>query len=131
MNTTTTRTLSRIALTAVVAALAGILLSTMLLGTSAAQVDPYGGGKPTVLPTRIDRDKSTPAGTKTPDEEPTVQGIRFSDDGPETLPSADTKPGLLPFTGGDVLPYVLVAIALIGGGFVLVRRVRTGRTDVG
>ena len=127
---TTTKTLPRIALAVVVAALAGILLSTALIATSAAQADPYGGGKPTVLPTRIDRDKSTPVGTKTPDEEPTVQGIRFSDDGPETLPSADAKPGLLPFTGGEVLPYLVVAIALIGGGFVLARRVRSERTDV-
>jgi len=125
---TRTRTLSRVALAVVVTALAGILLATMLAGTSSAQRDPYGGGKPTVLPTRLDRDMSTPDGRETPDEEPTVQGIRFSDDGPETLPSAEAKPGILPFTGGEVLPYLIAALLLIATGFFFIRRFRSERS---
>ena len=125
----TTRTMPRVALAVVVTALAGILLATMMAGTSSAQQDPYGGGKPTVLPTRIERDKSTPAGPDTPEVEPSVQGIRFTNDGPETLPSAEAQPGILPFTGGEVLPYVAIGMLLVASGVVLVRRVRSERTD--
>jgi hypothetical protein len=119
---TRTRTLPRVALAVVVTALAGILLATMLVGTSSAQRDPYGEGKPTVLPTRLVRD------TSTPDEEPTEQGIRFSDDGPETLPSAEAKPGILPFTGGEVLSYLIGALLLIAAGFFFIRRFRSERS---
>lgn len=125
----TTRTMSRAVLGVVVAALVGILLATMMAGTSAAQQDPYGNGKPTVLPTRLERDKSTSDDRKTPDAEPTVQGIRFTNDGPETLPSADAQPGILPFTGGEVQPYVLIGMLLVASGVVLVRKVRSERTE--
>jgi hypothetical protein len=124
---TTTRTFPRVALAVVVTALTGILLATLLVGTSSAQKDPYGNGKPTVLPTRLDRDTSTPDGRETPDEEASVQGIRFSDDGPETLPAAEAEPGVLPFTGGEILPFLVAALGLIGAGFVLVRRRRSER----
>ncbi|MDP9068346.1 MAG: hypothetical protein M3N53_08395 [Actinomycetota bacterium] len=118
-----TRTAPRVALVVVVSALAAILLVSMMTGTAVAQKDPYGNGKPKVLPTRLDRDKGTP------NEEPTVRGIRFSDDGAEALPASEAQPGVLPFTGGDVAIFVLVAAGLIGAGSVVTARSRRQRDE--
>lgn len=96
----------------VLAVVAGLLLATAWTffygGPAAAQADPYSSETPSVLPTRISDDKD-------PNIQPDVQGNLAEERGDSVLP----------FTGGDVIMFVVIGAAALGVGFVLVRRTRT------
>lgn len=114
----TQRTVSRLVLAAVVGliAVAGLAAS---MPTAAAQVpDPYSSGSPTVLPTLITR----PATPDTSESPSVLPKIIHNGDGPQV--GAEAEPGVLPFTGGDMVVFFVVAAALIGTGAVLVRSQR-------
>ena len=98
----------------VLAVVAGLLLATAWTffygGPATAQTDPYSTQTPSVLPTRITDDKE-------PRIQPEVQGER-------TEPQARDD-AVLPFTGGDVILFLVIGAAAVGVGFVIVRRTRT------
>lgn len=118
---------SRAAARLVLAGLTTALVVMVLLSTGAtAQVsDPYGNGEPTVLPTRITHEGNP----EVPEDDPDVLGTRFSDvpDSGEVAGAADEQPGILPFTGGEVTVFVVVALGLLASGALIVRRTRTAR----
>jgi LPXTG-motif cell wall-anchored protein len=100
---------------AVVAGLVAIMALGMLTGAAHAQVDPYGNGEPDVLPTIISRGG--------PDEpRPIVGGDIFRSE-------PEVEGGVLPFTGGDVTVFLVIAFVLVGAGTLIVRRRRAERQD--
>lgn len=80
--------------------------------------NPDDGEGPDVIGGRVDSGpKPAPPGTR-------VRGLRFSDRGGDARPQVQNQqqPGALPFTGGAVLPYLLLGLGLVGSGALLWRR---------
>ena len=97
------------------------MLAALALGSTAAlaQTDPYGGGEPTTAPTLI-IDESEP------DEEVLgtneTRGQSPGGDG-DTAAEAETRAsGLLPFTGGDVVLFLLIGTTAIVVGAAIWKR---------
>lgn len=110
---------ARLVLAVLVGAMAiSIMVST---GASAQMRDPYGNGKPTVLPTRI-----TNTAHPEPSEEPTVLGERIVDGPGDRVAGAadEPQPGVLPLTGGQVVLFGLAGLGLMATGTLIVRRNR-------
>lgn len=98
----------RIVLVAIAALFLGMAWMFLYGSPAAAQVDPYSTQTPDVLPTRI-----------TDDKEPKIE--------PDIVEGSKPEPrdAVLPFTGGDVVLFVLVGAAAVGTGFFIVRRTRS------
>lgn len=98
------------------ALVAGLLLATAWMffysGPASAQADPYSTKTPKVLPTRITDDEPN----RNPDKDETdkVQAV-----------TPEEREGVLPFTGGDVVTFVVIGAVAVGTGYLLVRRTRT------
>jgi hypothetical protein len=101
----------------VLALVAGLLLATawtfFYSNPASAQVDPYATQTPSVLPTRV---------TNPPN--PDIQGDKETDDDVGAI-RPDDRDGVLPFTGGDVMLFVVIGAAAVTTGFVIVRRTRS------
>lgn len=94
---------------------AGLLLAlgaTFFYGGSAEAKpkEPYSSQRPEVLPTRITDDNEK----RQPDDGDTVGGLEVDD-----------RSGVLPFTGADIMLFLIIGSAAVGTGFVLVRKTRS------
>lgn len=107
--------------------LTALMVASMALavGVAGAQEDPYGGGEPIVLPTRIERDDQP-----SHEEPPVVLDERITQpgaDGPQvdaSVTEPEAAAGILPFTGGDLTLFVVLGAALGVVGMTIVRRTR-------
>ena len=94
-------------------------------GVALAQEEPYSRESPSVLPTRIEgRPPPQPDRTVTVpgrEPEPSLPGIVPSVE-PNRIPA--NRPGILPFTGAQIVTFALAGLALTGTGMLLVRKSR-------
>ena len=106
-------------------AVASLLVATMWMLMSSspvkAQTEPYSSETPSVLPTTITNDDDD-----TPPDDVLDERIENDDDAPEDV-AADEREnsGVLPFTGGDVVLFLVVGTAAVGTGLLLVRKSRS------
>ena len=77
--------------------------------------------EPTEEPTETPTEEPTETPTETPTEEPTETPTQSPTDEPTAKPTNPGKPGL-PITGGEVLGAGFLALVLLGGGALLIRR---------
>lgn len=100
----------RVALLVVAGLLLAVAWTFFYSGPAQAQADPYSTQTPKVLPTRITDDNEK----RDPVDGDRVQGLEGED-----------RSGVLPFTGGDVVLFLVIGAAAVGTGSILVRRTRS------
>ena len=104
----------KVALVMVASLLVAMMWAFFTSSPAQAQAEPYSSQTPEVLPTRFTNDN--PEETRNPDDTDDDVGAGNEQNRPSS--------GVLPFTGGDVVLFVVIGAAAVGAGFVLVRRTR-------
>ena len=106
----------RVALVMVASLLVAMMWAFLTSSPAQAQAEPYSSQTPEVLPTRITNPPENPPENRNPEGNEDDVGAGGEQNRPQS--------GVLPFTGGDVVLFVVIGAAAVGAGFVLVRRTR-------